>query len=268
MTERDYVLGTEAGEIARLGIQHRVWRPYVLDAWRRAGVNSGHTVMDVGAGPGYAAADLAEIVGPAGRVLAVERSRRFLNALERRAASLGLSNIEALERDVLDSPFGDAVADFAWCRWLLCFLSEPRRALANISRALKSGGVAVFHEYADYGAWQMMPPNPDLEAFRDLVMKSWRDGGGEPDVALHLPGWLEAEGFELLDLRPLIHVTDPSDFVWQWPAAFVSVNAGRLGELGYATAEEAQRFSQIVSDAPSGTRMITPLVMEIIARKR
>jgi hypothetical protein len=32
--ETDYVLGTDDGEIARLALQHQVWRPRVLRAWR------------------------------------------------------------------------------------------------------------------------------------------------------------------------------------------------------------------------------------------
>jgi len=47
-TERDYVLGTHDEEIARLGLQHRVWRPTVLDCWYRAGITVGSTVIDVG----------------------------------------------------------------------------------------------------------------------------------------------------------------------------------------------------------------------------
>ena len=52
--ERDYVLGTHDEEIERLGLQHRVWRPRMLEAWRRAGVTVGSRVIDIGAGPGYA----------------------------------------------------------------------------------------------------------------------------------------------------------------------------------------------------------------------
>ena len=85
--ERDYVLGTHDEEIARLGLQHAVWRPRASDAWRRAGFTSGQTLIDLGCGPGFATLDLAEIVGPHGRVLAIDRSRRFLDALE--AAACG-----------------------------------------------------------------------------------------------------------------------------------------------------------------------------------
>ena len=62
--DRDYVLGTHDEEIARLGLQHRVWRPRALDAWTRAGFTQGQTLLDVGCGPGHASVDLAELVGP------------------------------------------------------------------------------------------------------------------------------------------------------------------------------------------------------------
>ena len=76
--KRHNVLGTHDEEIARLGLQHRVWRPTVLECWQRAGIGRGNRVIDVGAGPGFATLDLAEIVGPTGEVLAAERSSRFL----------------------------------------------------------------------------------------------------------------------------------------------------------------------------------------------
>ena len=101
--ERDYVLGTHDDEIKRLGLQHRVWRPRVLDAWRRAGFTVGQTLIDVGSGPGHATMDLAEIVGPAGRVVAIERSRRFLDALQTTQRERGLHNIEAVELDLDDA---------------------------------------------------------------------------------------------------------------------------------------------------------------------
>jgi SAM-dependent methyltransferase len=268
VAERDYVLGTEDDEVARLGLQHRVWRPRMLDAWARAGISIGQSVLDVGSGPGYATADLAEIVGPKGKVLAIEQSQRFLASLSARVERHRLSNVDALEADVTGDSFGEAFADAAWCRWVLSFLPEPQRAIGNIARALKPGGVAVFHEYGDYGAWQMMPPNTEVDRFRTLVIQSWRDAGGEPDVGLHLPNWLEEQGLAVVELRPLTHIVRRSDFMWQWPAAFMATNAKRLHELGYASAEEAEAFSTALDRTDDQTWMITPLVVEVIARRR
>jgi SAM-dependent methyltransferase len=267
MSDTDYVLGTEEEEIARLGLQHRVWRARMLEGWARAGIAPGMNVIDVGAGPGFAAADLAEVVGPRGRVIALERSDRFAAAARDRAARLGLGHLEVREQDVCETGFGAGVAHAAWCRWVLSFVADPARTVAHIAAALKPGGVAIFHEYADYGAWRTMPPDPDVEHFPTLVMKSWRDSGGEPDIALQLPKLLADAGLELAEARPLIEIVGPADFTWRWPAAFMAVNARRLEELGYATAEEAARFADALDRVPPGTRMITPLVAEVIARK-
>src|SRR5262245_51610511 len=100
MSDQEYVLGTDAVEIERLGLQHRVWRPQVLDAWRRGGLSPGQTALDLGCGPGYAALDLATMVGPSGRVLAADQSRRFLAHLARRAGEEGLANVEIVECDL------------------------------------------------------------------------------------------------------------------------------------------------------------------------
>lgn len=267
MTERDYVLGTHDDEIDRLGLQHRVWRPRVIDAWRRAGIGVGQTVIDVGAGPGHATADLAELVGSSGRVIALERSRHFLDFLAAEAERRGTANIVVEECDVAECEFGDAIADAAWCRWVLCFLAEPQRAVANIARALKPGGFAVFHEYADYRTWQMMPPNADLDRFRGFVVQSWNDAGGEPDVGLKLPGWASAAGLEIVEMRLLIDVIDKTNAIWQWPASFMATNAERLRALGYIDAADAGRFAATLDRADDDARMITPLVVEIIARR-
>ncbi len=267
MSERDYVLGTHDEEVDRLGLQHRVWRPQMLDAFRRAGIGPGASVVDVGAGPGFASTDLAEIVGPSGKVLAVERSRRFLDVLSARARRLGLGQIETSERDVAESGFGEGGADSTWCRWLLSFVSDPRRTVGHIAAALKPGGRAIFHEYADYGAWRTLPPDPDVERFRTLVMQSWRDSGGEPDIALRLPDWLGEEGLEILEIRPLIHVARKGDFIWQWPESFMAGGARRLAELGYVERAEAERLGTALDRLPAGSWMTTPLVLEVIARK-
>src|SRR6478672_8726517 len=99
VADRDYVLGTHGQELARLGLQHRVWRPVALDCWQRAGITVAKRVLDGGAGPGYAAIDLAEIVGPAGEVVALERSQNFIRAMEAIWRTRSLANVKIHELD-------------------------------------------------------------------------------------------------------------------------------------------------------------------------
>src|SRR4051812_43891894 len=153
--DRDYVLGTHDDEIVRLGLQHNVWRPRAHDAWQRGGFTLGQTIIDVGCGPGYATFDIADLVGPEGRVVAVDRSRRFLDTLTERCDARGFRNISVVESDLDDVVFDDAIADGAWCRWVLAFVKRPRDLLVRVAKALKPGGIFVSHEYFDYAMWRI-----------------------------------------------------------------------------------------------------------------
>ncbi len=265
--EKDYVLGTHDEEIERLGLQNRVWKPRVLDAWRRAGFTAGQTILDIGCGPGYASMDLAEIVGPEGKVIAIDRSRRFLDALERSRTERRLKNIQPVELDLDEGELPLVEADAAWSRWIFLFVKHPRELLARVCSRVKPGGTLVIHEYFDYSTWRLAPRSPELEEFVGLVMKSWRASGGEPDIGLELPNWLQQEGFELKELRPIIEVVPRSNYVWEWPRAYIDVGLDRLGELGWITEARAKEISEAWrrSEAAPHTLVITPGVLEIIA---
>lgn len=267
-TEENYVLGTHAAELARLGLQHRVWRKHMLGAWRRAGLREGWRVVDVGAGPGYATWDLADIVGPAGRVLAIERASPFIANIEGEARRRGLTQVETLAADLMTAPQVEGF-DMTWCRWVASFVSSVPSLVEWIRQGLRPGGVAVFHEYVDYASWQFAPPRPRLTEFVAEVMASWRAAGGEPDVAPSLIAALRATEFRLDSARPLVFATRPGEPTWQWPAAFVAINAARLQELGRVSSEWVEEVGRELqaAEADPASVMITPMVLEVIARR-
>jgi SAM-dependent methyltransferase len=203
-------------------------------------------------------------------VLGVERSGRFAAAARRRSAERGFANVRIEELDLMSTPIPATGFDAAWCRWVACFVSSPQSLVAAIGRALRPGGVAVFHEYGDYASWRLMPPRPGFDKFVAAVMASWRASGGEPDIGLMLPAMLRECGFEIRHVRPLVFAVQPSDFIWQWPSTFLRSGARRLRELGQLTSLAAdlivREFDDVERD-PS-TIMMTPLVMEIIAVKQ
>lgn len=270
MTDKDYVLGTHDEEIARLGLQHRVWRPTVLECWQKAGIGRGHRVIDVGAGPGFATMDLAEIVGATGAVLAAERSSRFLEIAVQSCAARRLSNVRFRNMDLMNESLGVTDFDAAWCRWVACFVSSPTMLLNRIADALRPGGVAIFHEYSNYGTFQCAPRRPALESFVQEVMASWRAAGGEPNIALDLPALLPAAGFRVRHVRPHIFAITPRDPMWQWPASFIEVNLVRLRELGRVSTKWVEQVRQEFqrAQADETTLMTTPLVLEIVAERQ
>ncbi len=267
--ERDYVLGTHDEEIARLGLQHRVWRPVVLDCWRRAEITIGSRVLDVGAGPGYATVDLAEIVGPNGEVTALERSNNFVNALKEVARARSLANVKIHELDLMTDDLPKRDYDFSWCRWVLSFVSDPALLIKKLRGVMRKGSISIFHEYGHYETWRFLPRLPVQEEFREHVIATWRESGGEPDSASALPELLSQNDFVIRSATPHIFAVRPSDEMWQWPATFIDVYLPRLQEMGRID----QKFSDKVradlagAEANPNSLMITPLVLEIVAEK-
>ncbi len=267
--ETDYVLGTHDEEVARLGLQHRVWRSLVAECWQRVGITHGWRVIDVGAGPGYATADLAEIVGPSGAVLGIERSARFLEVARERCERRGLTNVEFREGDLMEISLGNLGYDASWCRWVASFVASPQKLIENIAGALRPGGIAIFHEYSDYETFCFMPVKPNLQRFIQEVMGSWRAAGGEPNIARELPRLLSEAGFRVLEIRPQVRTVSPRDYTWQWPASFTEINLKRLQELGRVTpewsAEVLREFKE--AEANPNAWFTTPMFLEVIARR-
>ncbi len=268
-TDRDYVLGTHEEELARLGLQHSVWLPAVLDCWQRAGLTVGKRVLDVGAGPGHATVNLAEIVGPTGEVVALERSQNFIRAMETTCRARSLTNVKIHELDLMtdDLPAGDY--DFAWCRWVVSFVDDPPLLIQKIGRVMPKGSLSIFHEYGHYETWRFFPRLPMQERFREHVIATWRESGGEPDGAARLPELLADNGFVIRSARPHVFCLRPNDYMWQWPATFIEIYLPRLIQMGRIDQEFAD---QVRADLASAERnrnsfMLTPLVLELIAEK-
>lgn len=269
MSDRDYVLGTHDDEVYRLGLQHRVWRARVLNAWRRAGIREGAKVIDCGAGPGFATLDLAEIVGPEGAVYALERSQRFLKVLAAQTKARALTNVQPHEVDLITDEIPVSGADAAWVRWVLAFLPDPKAALQKLVSAVRPGGALIIYEYLHYRTLALKPASPAFDRFVDEVVANWRSSGGDPDAGHMIPHWLSEMGLSLETVRPHIEVIAPDDPMWAWPESFFHLHIDRLLELKRITAADASDMrSAFARDAGRpGARMVTPLVVEIIARK-
>jgi SAM-dependent methyltransferase len=268
--DQDYVLGTHDEELQRLGLQHRVWRSRMLDAWAKAGITEGSRVVDMGCGPGYATIDLAEIVGPRGEVLAIERSTRFLDFANAACQRRGLTNVRTHEADLTGEIVFAHEFDALWCRWVASFVTDIAQLVRHVSSALRPGGHVIFHEYVNYATFRTVPHVASFEAFVTEVMASWREAGGEPDIATTLLPTLATAGFEIVDTTPIMLATHPTDFAWHWPRSFILSHPKRLVESGRVTVDWATQVQQdfIAFERSPTALILTPTVLQIIARKR
>jgi len=68
--------------------------------------------------------------------------------------------------------------------------------MARMAATLKPGGSLILHEYFDYATWRAAPSCPELDEYVRAVMGSWYANGGEPDISVQLPCWLEELSLE------------------------------------------------------------------------
>jgi predicted methyltransferase len=107
----------------------------------------GMTVCDLGAGTGYYSVRMARMVGPQGKVYAVDIQPAMLELLRKRLASVGIANVET----VLGSEAGTNLPPLSQDMILLVDVyhefSRPQEMLRSIYKSLKPDGRLVLLEF-------------------------------------------------------------------------------------------------------------------------
>lgn len=155
----DYILGHSEAELRRLTMQAAVLRPITERLLREAGIAPGMRVLDIGSGTGDVAMLAAELVGPSGAVVGVDRSSEAVATAAERANAAGHRNIEFVEGAVEEfAPRREF--DFAIGRYVLVHQAEPATLIRAAAANVRPDGIVAFHELALYGDGQALPPVP------------------------------------------------------------------------------------------------------------
>ena len=191
MGDDDYILRPlDRRELDRLGHQHEVWRLETEDVVRRAGFKSGDRLLDLGAGPGFLAFDLAELVGPAGTVLAVDSSPVFHGHVAEQAERRGMPWLQARLVDLRAFEAEPESFDGAITRCVLMFVPEIESVVLRVARALVPGGVFAALEYAQFRTISLWPRGKCFRRVYDAVYTWIAQRGGDADIGGRLPDLL------------------------------------------------------------------------------
>ncbi len=131
-------------------------------------LSPGMAVLDVGCGPGSITVGLGAVVSP-GRVTGIDKQPLQVEAARARARQLTVTNVTFEVADAYDLPFRDASFDAVFAHAVLMHLGEPVRALREMRRVLRPGGVLGVRD-PDLGGSGFLVPMTD-------VLQQWRAVG-------------------------------------------------------------------------------------------
>jgi SAM-dependent methyltransferase len=113
-------------------------------------VREGHTVLELGPGPGYFTIGASRAVGSAGRVICVDVQPAMLSILRGRLQGARIENVRLVAGDAVRLPLVDGCVDAAFLVTVLGEIPDRPRALAELRRVMKAGGVlSVVETFTD-----------------------------------------------------------------------------------------------------------------------
>jgi predicted methyltransferase len=141
------------------------------DQWQRPGdiiqalnLKNGNVVVDFGAGAGYFALKLSDVVGGDGEVVAVDLRRLSLFFLRLRALLSGKHNIQTIVGGVDDPHLRTGATDAVLIVNTYHELTAPEKILAHLAQSLRPGGrLVIVDRMGSSGEHQAFPAKVEAE---------------------------------------------------------------------------------------------------------
>ena len=126
----------------------RKW--YMRPVLDRVGIIPGDRVLELGPGPGAFSVDAARRAGSEGRLTIVDIQPAMIAKVEARLRAAGITNAETRAASAYELPVADSSVDRAFLVGVLGEIADRSRALAELHRVLRQGGVlSITEEFSD-----------------------------------------------------------------------------------------------------------------------
>jgi len=228
-----YPIEHRRGEIERLHIQADAIAPDARVMLDRIGVQPGWACLDIGCGPRGITDLLSERVGPAGRVLGLDKDEQFLAYARTHAPA----NVQFRQGDAYASGLPAGEFDLVHMRFVASTSGEPEVLLREAIRLARPGGVIALQE-PDVATFGCHPPHPAWDRLMAAMLAVFASVGADIHLARRLHAMLRQAGLTDVHYRPFvlgIRSSDPmSDHL---PATVESLRATVL-RLGLLTEAE------------------------------
>lgn len=146
----------------------------------------GSKVLDIATGTGMTAIALGQVIGPTGRVFAVDLSEGMLDKAQKNITKMALDNIDLHTMDAASLDFRKNYFDAATCTFGIFFLPDMVAGLKEWSRVTKPGGAIIF---TSFGANAFQPMS-------NILLDRLQDSGVDIPQDREQMGWYKVSSPE------------------------------------------------------------------------
>lgn len=223
----NYPIEHRAGEIERLLVQSRSMAPDTLAMLDRFGPMQGWRCIDIGCGPGGITDLLSARVGPAGRVIGLDRNPAFLEHARRSAPD----NVEFRLGDAYSADLPAATFDLVHMRFVASTAGNPERLIAEAARLARPGGIVALQE-PDGSTLNCYPPHPAWEQLKSAFLAAFKGVGSDIELARRLYYTVWQAGLVDIQYRTAVLGVRSTDPMVDYLPSIVESLRGTILKLG------------------------------------
>jgi ubiquinone/menaquinone biosynthesis C-methylase UbiE len=205
----------------------------------------GESVLDVGSGPGFLAAEVAEATGPTGSVCGIDVSEPMIDLARQHCAHQAW--ITFSQGDATDLPFPDSSFDAAISTQVLEYIPDVDAALAEVHRVLRPAGRVVIVDTD----WDSIVWHSNDRSLMDRVLTVWEEHAADPFLPRTLSKRLASAGFDV-QLQEVVPLLNPEFGKQTYSNRLIDLIVAFVSGRSNMSRGEAQSWADSLRKDPAG----------------
>lgn len=219
------------------------FRVYKQKTFELLALGSGLTVLDIGCGLGEDVLAMSKLVSPVGKVTGVDTSESLLEQARVKLSEVN-ANVEFLRGDALNLAFNDGTFDRCRIDRTLQHCSDPPRALAEMARVLKDGGLMLAFD----NDWETFTFSSRNREVTRKVAHFWCDSFAAGWVGRYLYGYFKECGLVKIKVYPQTLVLTELEVADKVFDLFQSIERAKNAEI-ISTSEADELVEELQTSA-------------------